>query len=137
MCGFGGVGEVLIDVIKPHSGSSYPSSFMRGEKPFWAYLIYGVLSTLLLGLWSIYIHTGIFIDFPEIKEHSWIILMLQGLLLLSTAVLISVLYLSSFAWVIRQTRILRWLTFPVLLMHLSLMAPLLVRNLAGLSQQVF
>ena len=137
MCGFGGVGEVLRDELNLHSGPSYVSTFLRGEKPFWAYLIYGVLITLLMGLWSIYIHTGIFIDFPEIKEHSWIILMLQGLLLLSTAVLISVLYLSSFAWVIRQTRILRWLSFPVLLMHLSLMAPLLVRNLAAVSQRVF
>ena len=137
MCGFGGVGEALIDVIKPHSGSRYVSTFLRGEKPFWAYLIYGVLITLLLGLWSIYIHTGIYIDFPEIKEHSWIILMLQVLLLFSTTALVGVLYLSSFAWVIRQTRILRWLTFPVLLMHLLLMAPLLVRNLAAVSQRVF
>ena len=137
MCGFGGVGEVLIDVIKPHSGSSYPSSFMRGEKPFWAYLIYGVLITLLLGLWSIYIHTGIYLDFPAIEAYPPILFALKILLLISTACLVGVLYISSFSWVIRQTRIVRWLSFPVLLMHLSLMAPLLVRNLAAVSQQVF
>ena len=118
-------------------GPSFSTTFMRGEKPFWAYLVYGVLITLLLGLWSIYIHTGVYLDFPAIKEDSWIILMLQGLLLLCTAALVGVLYLSSFAWVIRQTRILRWLTFPVLLMHLSLIAPLLVRNLAAVSKWVF
>jgi hypothetical protein len=65
------------------------------------------------------------------------ILMLQALLLLSTATLVGVLYLSSFSWIIRQTRIVRWLSFPVLLMHLSLMAPLLLRNLSAVSQRVF
>ena len=137
MCGFGGVGNVLRDESKIHSGPSYVATFLRGEKPFWTYIIYGVLITLVLGLWSIYIHTGIYIDFPEIKRESWKILMLQVLLLLSTAALVGVLYLSSFAWIIRQTRIVRWLSFPVLLMHVSLMAPLILRNLSAVSQRVF
>ncbi|NRP52355.1 hypothetical protein XMV242_000814 [Marinobacterium sp. xm-v-242] len=118
-------------------GPSFSTTFMRGEKPFWAYLIYGVLSTLLLGLWSIYIHTGIYLDYPLIEENASILFSLKILLLISAAISLGVLYISSFAWVIRQTRIVRWLSFPVLLMHLLLMAPLLVRNLTAVTQQVF